>query len=562
MCLGNLNFKIEKDPIKLWSADSSRARQNKKYFDDNFNPFYRITHLIIEPKQQQQQPPPLQSQQQEQQQTPSAAAANLLNYTSHYEYRSSSQPNVTHNVTALQTHVLLEIYELYARISRTVAECVECAPSPKEHIGDTSGSHHPADNGNGNGNGNDHRQMQHPQVSLQDICFKPLQPDNNNCATQSLFQYWQNNDTRIRSALHDANTPNSKSAENEMLAHLDKCMRNPYTADCLSAFGAPIHPYMIVGSYKDEAYLSAGAVVVTFVINNYAKKKPGSGLTSSSSLSTAESVAGSSAVDGGSASGASNSGDNENEDNLRAMAWEAAVLTLLESYSSPLINVYYTTERSIEDELERESKADIKIIVISYAVMFMYLTITLGKYSTMRAKVVLIEMKIYLGLAGVSLVLLSVVSSGGLFTYLGVPATLITLEVIPFLLLAVGVDNIYVMVQTYQNDERQAGESVDDQIARIVGKVGPSMLLTGTTQSIAFLISALTPMPGVRAFSLYASLAIVLNFFMQITCFVVLLTLDAKRERAHRVDLLCCIKLNLDDDNNNRHNAAQDEGKG
>lgn len=50
MCLGYFNFKIEKDPIKLWSADSSVARKNKKYFDENFGPFYRITQLIIEPK--------------------------------------------------------------------------------------------------------------------------------------------------------------------------------------------------------------------------------------------------------------------------------------------------------------------------------------------------------------------------------------------------------------------------------------------------------------------------------------------------------------------------------
>ena len=70
------------------------------------------------------------------------------------------------------------------------------------------------------------------------------------------------------------------------------------------------------------------------------------------------------------------------------------------------------------------------------------------------------------------------------------------------------------------------------------------MLLTGTTQSVAFLISAWTPMPGVRAFSLYASAAIILNFLMQITCFVVLLTLDAKREHARRLDLCCFIKLN------------------
>ena len=54
------------------------------------------------------------------------------------------------------------------------------------------------------------------------------------------------------------------------------------------------------------------------------------------------------------------------------------MLKLLKNYTSSLINVYYTTERSIEDELERESKADIKIIGISYVMMFLYLTITVN----------------------------------------------------------------------------------------------------------------------------------------------------------------------------------------
>jgi Niemann-Pick C1 protein len=36
LCLGYVNFTIENDPIKLWSADSSIARQNKKYFDESF----------------------------------------------------------------------------------------------------------------------------------------------------------------------------------------------------------------------------------------------------------------------------------------------------------------------------------------------------------------------------------------------------------------------------------------------------------------------------------------------------------------------------------------------
>ncbi|CAF1006470.1 unnamed protein product [Brachionus calyciflorus] len=423
MCLGYFNFKVEKDPIKLWSADSSIARQNKKYFDENFGPFYRITQLIIEPKKTV---------------TPT-----------HYNNM---------NITSLKIEILKETFDLYNQLI----------------------------------------QIKEP-ISLDTICFKPLEPENQNCAIQSIFQYFQNDMEKFASLTQ---------SEEDLYKHLQSCMSNPLDSECLSSFGAPIQPYLIIGSYdttKTE-YLNAGALIINFVINNYLN----------------------------------------NEDKIsKAMQWEFEALKILKNYTSDLINVYYSTERSIEDELERESKADIKIIAISYVVMFVYLTITLGKYSSLNLKVIFLEMKIFLALAGVSLVILSVFSSGGFFASIGVPSTLITLEVIPFLLLAVGVDNVYILVQTYQNDEKLPNESIEDQISRIVGRVGPSMLLTGTTQSAAFLISALTPMPGVRAFSLYASLAIIINFIMQITCFVVLLTLDAKREQSRRIDLLCCFKLNL-----------------
>lgn len=59
-------------------------------------------------------------------------------------------------------------------------------------------------------------------------------------------------------------------------------------------------------------------------------------------------------------------------------------------------------------------------------------------------------MKISLGLAGVLIVLLSVSSSIGFFSYLNIPATLIIIEVVPFLVLAVGVDNIFILVQAFQ----------------------------------------------------------------------------------------------------------------
>lgn len=43
------------------------------------------------------------------------------------------------------------------------------------------------------------------------------------------------------------------------------------------------------------------------------------------------------------------------------------------------MDVAWTTEKSIEDELDRTSKAEIMTMVISYLVMFVYVAFALGK---------------------------------------------------------------------------------------------------------------------------------------------------------------------------------------
>ena len=43
-------------------------------------------------------------------------------------------------------------------------------------------------------------------------------------------------------------------------------------------------------------------------------------------------------------------------------------------------------------------------------------------------------------------------------------------------------------------------------------------------------VGAMTDMPAVRVFSLYAAMAVLIDFLLQITCFVALLSLDARRQ--------------------------------
>jgi hypothetical protein len=48
----------------------------------------------------------------------------------------------------------------------------------------------------------------------------------------------------------------------------------------------------------------------------------------------------------------------------------------------PDIEVAFTSERSIEDELDRESHSDVSTILVSYIIMFAYIAIALGQIRT------------------------------------------------------------------------------------------------------------------------------------------------------------------------------------
>jgi Niemann-Pick C1 protein len=314
----------------------------------------------------------------------------------------------------------------------------------------------------------------------------------------SLFQYHQNNLTFLNESLYPSQ-------------YLE-CMQSPLTQEtksfkstCMAQYGGPIDPSLILGAFPihDNVpdYTKAQALIITITINN---KRHGKQL--------------------------------EN-----ALLWEKLFLEYMKTYNSKWFDVKYRAERSIEDEIERESKSDIKTVVISYMIMFLYIAIALGRIRNL--KTILIDMKVSLGIAGVALVALSVWASVGIFSYMRIPTTLIIFEVIPFLVLAVGVDNIFILTQTIQRDRRLPDEDIESQIGRIVGRVGPAMLLTSVSESIAFFLGALTPMPAVRLFSLYAAVSVLIDFLLQITIFISLITLDQKRTNKNRFDLFYCLKI-------------------
>ncbi|KAA8537407.1 hypothetical protein F0562_026906 [Nyssa sinensis] len=232
-------------------------------------------------------------------------------------------------------------------------------------------------------------------VSLSDICMKPLGQD---CATQSVLQYFK---------MDPGNYDDYGGVE-----HVEYCFQHYTSADtCMSAFKAPLDPSTALGGFSGNNYSEASAFIVTYPVDN--------------------------AI------------DKESNDSKKAVAWEKAFIQLVKDELLPMVQsknltLSFSSESSVEEELKRESTADAITILISYLVMFAYISLALG--DTPRFTSFYTSSKVLLGFSGVVLVMLSCLGSVGFFSAIGIKSTLIIMEVIPFLVLAVGVDNMCILV--------------------------------------------------------------------------------------------------------------------
>ncbi|XP_067168358.1 NPC1-like intracellular cholesterol transporter 1 [Apteryx mantelli] len=348
-------------------------------------------------------------------------------------------------------------------------------------------------------------------VTLSDVCYAPLNPANASladCCVTSVTQYFQNNGTRL--AMTATQTVGKVTGTVDWRDHLLYCINSPLSfkditaleLSCMAEYGGPVFPFLAFGGYPGSEYTEAEALLITYSLNNFPRH------------------------------------DARYE---WALLWEERFLAIVRDFQrthGSNLSVAFMAERSLEDEINRTTGEDVPIFAISYLVVFAYVALALGEYTAWRR--VLVESKVTLALGGIAVVLGAVFASMGCLAFMGLPSSLIILEVVPFLVLAVGADNIFIFVQEYQQSVRAPGETRDQHIGRVLAQVAPSMLLCSLSEVICFLLGSLSSMPAVRSFALTAALAIAFDFLLQITGFVALLALDARRQEAARFDVCCC----------------------
>ena len=344
-------------------------------------------------------------------------------------------------------------------------------------------------------------------MSVSDFCYKPI--SGKGCMITSATNFWLENRTAM---------------EESDVKEVAKCLQTGTEGEmpCFDSIGTPIQINAIFGMQGCEG---GEAISECSVCNKTARSMSVTFLL-----------------------------QNDFYTNKAAQKWEQEVFQKAihdfneqEDKENSDLRIFYMMERSVSDELEIESAQNVVVVVISYLAMFIYISMMMGEFPSIT------KSRILVGLGGIFVVILSCLGAFAIVSLFGIKQTLISAEVVPFLVLAIGVDNMFFITGARDrvinsiNAAKEQGKDVrnysnSEQMGIALGEVGPSITTAAIGEFLSFLVGYLTDIPALESFCLCASFAVLINYFLQMTLFVAFVSLDDKRVDANRYDIVPCFK--------------------
>ncbi|KAF9921815.1 hypothetical protein FBU30_008114 [Linnemannia zychae] len=164
--------------------------------------------------------------------------------------------------------------------------------------------------------------------------------------------------------------------------------------------------------------------------------------------------------------------------------------------------------------------AEYWLLGMAYFVMFLYISLSVGRVD-------LVKSKYGLGIAAVATVFVSLLMSIGLCSVFGVTLTLMPWEILPFMIIVVGVENINILVHAVV--ETSMDLPVKERVGRGLGTVGVSITLTLLAELCLLIIGAMTTIPAVQEFCTFAIAAVIMDYLLQMTFFITVISIDIRR---------------------------------
>ena len=169
-------------------------------------------------------------------------------------------------------------------------------------------------------------------------------------------------------------------------------------------------------------------------------------------------------------------------------------------------------------EMLRAMLGAMPLLGFSIIMISCYLAVALGKFNEQVR-----HSKIFIGVAGCSLVGMASVFTFGICCGFGVMVTPIS-QVAPFLLLGIGVDDMFVIVRTLE--QIPTSLTTRERIRLAYRRCGGAIAVTSFTDALAFATGATIKFPAMRAFCINAGVGVVVTFVLQCTFMAAVITIS------------------------------------
>ncbi|XP_052776119.1 protein patched homolog 1-like isoform X1 [Mya arenaria] len=218
--------------------------------------------------------------------------------------------------------------------------------------------------------------------------------------------------------------------------------------------------------------------------------------------------------------------------------WHRKFTEEMNTFSSPSMpdNLYAFSMTSLMDIIKDFSNISIPRVAIGYILMVFYACIILLRWNN------LILSQSGIGIVGVLLIALSVAAGLGICSLLGITFNASTTQIIPFLALGLGVNDMFLITHTYAENANKDNIPHKEQTGECLKRTGTSILLTSVSNMLAFFSAVIIPIPALRSFALQAGILVLFNLVSVLLIYPAICSIDLIRRKNKRVDIFCCFE--------------------
>ncbi|KAL8586782.1 hypothetical protein ACOMHN_061295 [Nucella lapillus] len=219
-----------------------------------------------------------------------------------------------------------------------------------------------------------------------------------------------------------------------------------------------------------------------------------------------------------------------------AADWKKTFLDHASKLDPKTVEVTYETPESLGEELDKSTEGDIVFFSLTMAICCTYASIVTSGGNPVSTRSML-------AFGGILAAGLGIVGSMGLLCVCGVQFVNIC-GVIPFLIIGIGVDDMFLMMSSWSESlPRAAGQQIVQNVPHIVGRTmahaGIGITITSVTDFLAFVIGTTSVFKSVTNFSLYAGVAVLFCYLANVTLFSGCLAIHGRRVYSKRHFLTC-----------------------